>query len=229
MGHAFTWSVETEHPIATASLDHLHPFGTATDNHTSDTFCAKLCELLKFTTPPAVLDIGCAGGGMIGDMWRQGWDAVGIEGSDYSQKAGRAEWATLDGICLFTCDATKPFTIKRSSEDGCFPVRFHVITAWEVLEHIETDDLPQFLDNVKSHLLPGGYFICSIASFASPHDGVELHRTILPICDWKELLMDAGFDRDRESESHFEGQWVRTSTANFVLRLTNAIGEGGAE
>ena len=215
----FTWEVETAHPVAVDSLDHQHPFGTASDNHRCDEFCRRLCTLLKLQDVPSVLDIGCAGGGMISDMWAQGWAAIGIEGSDYSRIHRRAEWEYFDNECLFTADATKPFTIKRRSEDGCFPAKFNVITAWEVLEHIEETDLPQFLDNVKRHLSPSGYFICSIADFPSPHDGVELHRTIKPIDWWEERLQGSGLVRDTCAEEHFGGNWVRTSTANFVLRL----------
>lgn len=218
MARSFTWSVSTSHPVAVDSLDHLHPFGTATDNNYCDAFCQRLCDLLQFTCPPAVLDIGCAGGRMVADMWRQGWDAIGIEGSDYCRKHGNHEWPELDGVCLFTADATKPYQVKRISEDGCFPAKFNVITAWEVLEHITEDDLTTFLFDVKHHLLWSGYFICSIASFPSPHDGVDLHRTQKPPDWWQKRLEVAGFKRDLEAEKHFGGEWVRTGTANFVLR-----------
>lgn len=216
MGRSFSWAVETAYPVAVDSLDHLHPFGTASDNHRNPTFNARLQELLQ-KSHPSVIDIGCAGGGMIADMWADGWDAIGIEGSDFSQKAKRDEWARLDGICLFTADATKPFAIKRCSEGGAFRAQFDVVTAWEVLEHIEESDLPQFLANVLNHLSPSGYFICSIASFPSPHDGVELHRTQNEPAWWEARLFDAGFVRDCAAESRFMGQWVRTGTANFVL------------
>jgi 2-polyprenyl-3-methyl-5-hydroxy-6-metoxy-1,4-benzoquinol methylase len=214
----FIWEVETANPVAVDSFDHMHPFGTASDNHRSDEFCSRLCSLLRTSTAPSVLDIGCAGGGMVADMWAQGWDAIGIEGSDYSQKAKRAEWEHIDGVCLFTCDATKPFTVKRRSEDGSFQALFQVITAWEVLEHIEESDLLQFFWNVLAHLAPSGYFICSIASFPSPHDGIELHRTLRPPEWWEDRLFAAGLVRDHDAEAHFEGNWVRTGSANFVLK-----------
>jgi 2-polyprenyl-3-methyl-5-hydroxy-6-metoxy-1,4-benzoquinol methylase len=223
MARSFTWRVETAHPVAVDSLDHLHPFGTATDNNYSDAFNERLCRLLKSEAPPAVIDIGCAGGRMVADMWRQGWDAIGIEGSDYCRKNRNHEWSELDSVCLFTADATKPFQIGRDTEDGLFPARFDVVTAWEVLEHIEEADLPQFFENITRHLKPRGYFICSIASFPSPHDGVDLHRTIQEPYWWAVQLAKAGLTRDCIAEIHFQGFWVRTSTANFVLRKA---GEG---
>ena len=215
----FTWQVETAHPVAIDSLDHLHPFGTATDNHRSDAFCQRLRDLLKTENPPSILDIGCAGGAMVSDMWSQGWDAIGIEGSDYSLINRRAEWEYFAGECLFTADATKPFTIQRKSEDGIFTARFDVVTAWEVLEHIEETDLDCFLDNITFHIKTDGYFICSIASFPSPHDGVELHRTLREPAWWEAKLREHWLVRDISAEQHFEGNWVRTGTANFVLRL----------
>jgi 2-polyprenyl-3-methyl-5-hydroxy-6-metoxy-1,4-benzoquinol methylase len=220
---SFKWHIHTVFPVAVDSLDHLHPFGTASDNNYSDAFCHRLCTLLKTHDVPSVLDIGCAGGRMIGDMWRQGWDAIGIEGSDYCRQHKNHEWARLDGICLFTADATKPFVVSRDCDDGIFPTRFDIITAWEVLEHIEEDCLAHFLENVTRHLKPSGYFICSIASFPSPHDGVELHRTQQPPQWWEARLRTAGFIRDTCAEEHFCGEWVRTGTANFVLRKA---GEG---
>lgn len=217
MPRSFTWLVETDHPVAVDSFDHIHPFGTASDNSQNPVFNERLWSLLSCGSP-CVLDIGCAGGGMVKQMWADGWDAIGIEGSDYSKARGRAEWAELSEVCLFTADATKPFYIYRQSEDGIFPGRFHAITAWEVLEHIEEPALEQFFKNVNRLLKPEGMFICSIASYPSPHEGVDLHRTQKEPAWWEERLKEFGLIRDLDAEAHFGGNWVRDGTANFVLR-----------
>src|SRR4051794_1825047 len=125
-----TITIETQKPVAYDSPDHIQPVGTALDNSTSRRFNRKLFDYI----PPRevrLLDIGCSGGGQVKSILDDGGFAVGIEGSDYSRKKKRAEWATIPGH-LFTADVTVPFTL--SEEDGAggrSPLRFNVITAWE--------------------------------------------------------------------------------------------------
>ena len=54
------------------------------------------------------MDIGCSGGGFVYQFVTRGVFAVGVEGSDYSKKNKRSEWATIPDY-LFTGDVTKPF------------------------------------------------------------------------------------------------------------------------
>jgi len=51
----------------------------------------------------------------------------------------------MAGKNLFTCDITKPFEVVQGSQ----PVRFDLITAWEVLEHIGPDALDQVFRNIS--------------------------------------------------------------------------------
>ena len=100
-------TISTRSPVAKDSLDHLYPHGTANDNSVLPSFNTKLFNRWP---EPRVLDIGCAGGGMVKSIVDDGGFAVGIEGSNYSQKHKRAEWATIPDN-LFTADATRPFTL----------------------------------------------------------------------------------------------------------------------
>ena len=79
-----------------------------------------------------MMDLGCSGGQTVADFMKLGWQGVGLEGSDFSLKHPRANWAMLANTNLFTCDITKPYQIKLDSR----PAKFHLITAWEVMEHI---------------------------------------------------------------------------------------------
>ncbi len=81
-------TVETAHKVATYSLDHIHPLGTATDNTRHPWFVAA--SALLFNGPLSVLDIGCSGGGIVFDFLQHGHNAIGIEGSDYSFLQRRA-------------------------------------------------------------------------------------------------------------------------------------------
>jgi SAM-dependent methyltransferase len=127
------------------------------------------------------MDLGCAGGQMIADFIKLRWQGVGIEGSDFSLKHRRANWATLGNRNLFTSDITKPFQVTLDAR----PVTFHLITAWEVMEHIATSDLPTVFDNIVKHLEPGGYFLASTTETSDRHEGLELHQTQWDNSQWR--------------------------------------------
>jgi cyclopropane fatty-acyl-phospholipid synthase-like methyltransferase len=107
-----------------------------------------------------------------------------LEGSDFSLKHRRANWAQLANTNLFTCDITQPFQVELGGQ----PVKFHLITSWEVMEHIETADLPQVFNNISNHLEPGGYFIASTTETSDMHEGLELHQTRWPNVQWREFV-----------------------------------------
>ena len=135
--------VITEHKIAFESPDHIASCGTKRDNSTNRSFILLMNKLLCREFPNTqlkFLDLGCAGGQLVRDFKDLGYISIGLEGSDYSLKHKRANWPLLAGKSLFTCDIAKPFEIKLEDKK----IKFHLITAWEVLEHIHTEEL----DNV---------------------------------------------------------------------------------
>lgn len=179
--------LETKHAVAFASPDHLIPWGTSRDNSTNKKFVSVMLKRIEREFPGATcgaLDLGCSGGQLVADFRSLGWLAVGLEGSDFSLKHGRANWPALAGKNLFTCDVAKPFKITVDGQ----PARFHLITMWEVLEHIPTRDLPQLFDNIVGHLETGGYFIASTTSAPDVHDGVDLHQTKWTNDQWQQWL-----------------------------------------
>jgi 2-polyprenyl-3-methyl-5-hydroxy-6-metoxy-1,4-benzoquinol methylase len=182
-----TWTRETDHPVAFESPDHIAPKGTAENNSTHKKFVLHMDAKLhrEFPEPNLnVMDLGCSGGQMIADFMTLCWHGVGIEGSDYSLKHRRAHWATLANKNLFTGDITKPFQVKLNAQ----PAKFHLITAWEVMEHIATDDLPAVFDNVRHHLEVGGYFVASTTETSDIHEGIELHQTQWPNAQWRQFV-----------------------------------------
>jgi 2-polyprenyl-3-methyl-5-hydroxy-6-metoxy-1,4-benzoquinol methylase len=74
--------------------------------------------------------------------------------------------------------------VKRDGQ----PARFHLITAWEVMEHIATPDLKQVFENVVRHLEPGGYFIASTTETSDIHEGLELHQTRWNNAEWRDYV-----------------------------------------
>ena len=181
---------ETQFPVAFSSPDHIAPKGTAVNNSTNKKFIhhmdAKLRGEFGHAASLRMMDLGCAGGQTIADFMKLRWQGVGLEGSDFSLKHLRANWATLANTHLFTCDITKPYQIKLNSQ----PAKFHLITAWEVMEHIATPDLDQVFGNVFAHLEPGGYFIASTTETSDIHEGLELHQTRWNNSEWRAYVAE---------------------------------------
>jgi hypothetical protein len=142
------YSIQTEHSVAISSNDHKRPRGTKNDNTRSPRFVTA-CERHFPGEKLHFVDLGCSGGGLVLDFLLRGHQAVGLEGSDYSQKSQRAEWRLLDKSNLFTADITKPFQIHEP--DGS-EFKAHVVSAWEVMEHIPEQGLPQLFTNISNML-----------------------------------------------------------------------------
>lgn len=211
-----TWYCETAHPVAVDSPDHTHPLGTKRDNHRNLEFNRRLVALIG-REPVSVLDIGCAGGGMVQSFVEQGHLAVGIEGSDYSKNIGRAAWGKIPGN-LFTADATKPFIVHQGNGG---PFKFDAVTAWEFFEHIRERDLPGVLENIRHHLKVNGWLIGSIATTCVKQSGIIYHQTAKPEAFWLDLFRRNGFDTSglAEMRQRFDGAWVRTAgQVKIVLR-----------
>lgn len=206
--------VKTDHPVALTSYDYLYPLGDIygwRENKYSQKFNDKL--FAKFQGD--VLDLGCSSGSFVRSCLRDGRNAFGLEGNDYALKHKWADWATIPNN-LFLSDITYPFIVHTGDNT---PHQFGIITAWEVLEHIKKKDLPQLFSSIYKHLAPTGIFIASISNKESLNKkfSVDLHRIHEDARWWTEKLLEAGFVRDKESESYFGNDWVRNERNGFHL------------
>ena len=186
------YRLEADCPIAFDSADHQWPRGTILDSSVNRRFNLKLYDYFRRKPDLMMLDIGCAGGGFVKSLLEDGHEAVGIEGSDISQRLRSGEWDTIP-YHLFTADATAPFSFfDRTGR----PVLFDCITAWEVLEHIAEERLEGFLANVVANLAPDGIFAGSIALFpdGDPLRGVVYHVTVQGPEWWLEHFRAAGLE-----------------------------------
>jgi SAM-dependent methyltransferase len=189
------FDVLTEKPVAIDSADHKWPRGTLHDNSMNRNFNLKAYSCFKFKPDFKLLDLGCAGGGLVRSVLDDGYTAVGLEGSDISRKLRSGEWDTCIHH-LFTCDLTVPFEIR--DRDGK-PVLFDVITCWDVLEHIPTEKIPVLLQNVRKHLAPGGLFVGSVdmTPDGDPMTGAVYHLTVKPKDWWMTTFQDQQFVEEK--------------------------------
>lgn len=193
--------LETEYPVAYESNDHIVPHGTIRDDTRYPRFI-HACEMyFKDMDKLAFADLGCSSGGIVLDALLRGHEAVGLEGSDESFKQQRAHWRVIPNN-LFTCDVTKPFTLKK---DG-IRKEFDVISAWEMLEHIRESDLDILLKNIKDHLKLGGIFVGSIANWDDIDEktGVNWHVNLHPYEWWSEKFKTFGFEIITEKFSPYD-------------------------
>lgn len=188
---ALRLKVKSDYPVAHGSDDHRYPRGTVFDNSVNYGFNLKLYETLGFPERIAVMDLGCAGGGMVRSFLEDGHFAIGLEGSDTSQRLRSGEWDTIP-FHLFTCDITKPFLVT-DWHDRAF--LFDAITAWEVLEHIPEEAIDGLIGNIHRHLKTNGYFIGSVDLLpdGNPLTGAVYHRTLKPAQWWLAQFTTRGF------------------------------------
>jgi SAM-dependent methyltransferase len=119
-------------------------------------------ELRRLTSPGLALDIGAAGGGNTRVLRAHGWRAVAVE---YAPTA--AEVARERGVDVLRADA-RELPLRTGSMD--------LVTAFDVLEHIEEDHLAAA--EITRVLRPGGTALLAVpADMAlwSAHDEAVGH------------------------------------------------------
>ena len=200
--------LKAEREIAYTSPDHLNPWGTRRDNSVNRRFNDKLYKLFPQGASLKILDLGCSGGGFVKNCLDDGFLAVGLEGSDYSKRFRRAEWRTIPEY-LFTCDVTGEFELLIEVNGRVERLQFDVVTAWEMMEHIATPDLPRLVANVTKHLTRSGLWIMSVSSRPDIINGVNLHQTVQPKAWWVDKLAELGLVHHEEYVRYFNTQFVR--------------------
>jgi 2-polyprenyl-3-methyl-5-hydroxy-6-metoxy-1,4-benzoquinol methylase len=157
--------IKTDFPVALDSNDHIYPHGTKMDNHTNYLFNENIYRLFA-GKEFKLMDLGCAGGGMVYDFVKDGHMAIGLEGSDYCLIRKQHAWGIIPAH-LFTCDISRPFEVQDENDQK---VLFDVITAWDVIEHVVPERTDAVIQNIVDHLKPDGYLICSIPSGGNPQE-----------------------------------------------------------
>ncbi len=178
--------LETDHPIALASNDHLIPDSTSEGISRPTRFVRHCVDVMGEGIK--CLDLGVGAGGLVFEYIMNGIFALGIDGSDYCKENRIGYWPLLPGN-LYTCDITCPFQF-RHVDDGSV-VGFDVITMWEVLEHIEENSLDSLLNNIHAHLRAGGYFMGTISLLEYVgSNGAPYHVTLKSRPWWREKFRE---------------------------------------
>jgi 2-polyprenyl-3-methyl-5-hydroxy-6-metoxy-1,4-benzoquinol methylase len=170
--------VQTDSPVAYDSIDHVIPRGAANDNTVHRAFNAALYRHFSPSVTISLMDLGCAGGGLVRSIIEDGHVAVGLEGSDYCKVNALGEWKNCP-LHLFTCNICEKFQVLYPSGKKAL---FDVVTAWEVLEHIPEHKVHALIRNISIHLKPGGLFIASVDCTPdfNVFSGAVYHATLQP-------------------------------------------------
>jgi 2-polyprenyl-3-methyl-5-hydroxy-6-metoxy-1,4-benzoquinol methylase len=161
------------------------------DNSTNTLFIDEILEFCKTNyniDKIKFMDLGCSGGQLAVDFHERGHIGIGLEGSDYSVKHQRANWPKYHNEILFTCDVTKPYSLYENEEQ----IKFNVITAWEVIEHIRPEDLNNLFTYISNNLEDGGIFVGSISTNEEFYEGnteIILHQTVMDQFKWQNELL----------------------------------------
>lgn len=181
-------AIETNHPIALTSNDHLEPDSTTEGLVRPTQFVRHCIDVLGADI--ICLELGAGAAGLLFEYIQNGLAAIGIDGSDYCKKNRIGYWPLLPKN-LFTCDLTHPFRIYETTTSNT--VKFQLITAWEVFEHITEADLSQTICNIAAHLDPNGYFIGSISMIEYlDKNGRPYHVTLQPRDWWIQKFQENG-------------------------------------
>jgi len=93
------------------------------------------------------LDVGCGRGEWLGLIAEHGWDAIGVDSNP-----SMAAVALSSGVRVYVMDALEYL-------HGCDDASFGLITAFHVVEHVDTEVLTGLLMEIERVLMPGGVVI----------------------------------------------------------------------
>jgi SAM-dependent methyltransferase len=185
-------SIITNFPDASSSPDFMFPIGATQDNHSNPVYLDEL-KRISNNDKFSYLDLGCAGGQSVVDLYERGHTSCGVEGSNlylmlnHSIHGVGDNWKKYKDICLFKSDITKEFKLVVTDTQEI--QKFDIISAWDVLEHPKPEQIPTVIDNIDFHLKEGGLFICLIDHVPSPH-----HQCVQSEEWWLDIFYKNGFE-----------------------------------
>lgn len=155
-----------------------------------------------------LLDWGCAKGYLVRHLRRRGYDAWGLDISEYA--IAHAPEDVADHVRVF--DMTNPHVGTQWD-----PGYFDVATCFETMEHIphvmnpENGHYPTIdaISHMHQNLKPGGKLIMTICTENQPGwDTDPTHVTIESHGFWRKMFEDAGFKYEDSMVEHLTSFWL---------------------
>ena len=160
----------------------------------------KIIKGLKINYDARILDVGCGGGYVAGELSKLGFDQI---------------WAfdaSESGISV--CRQSSPeiathFAVHDVYDrhlPEAFPDTYDLVLSFEVIEHCISP--ATFMENIRSWLRPGGYLVLS-----TPYHGY-----------WKNFALSL-FDKwDKHHTVDWEGGHIKFFSKDTLFRLCGTIG-----
>lgn len=168
------------------------------------TTLARYPDLLR--VPGPVLDVGCGTGSLVEALLAAGVAATGID-----LDAASVAQAQARDLPVLQCDAVEHL---RSIE----PHSLSAITAIQVVEHLELDQLIELLEVARTRLRPGGFFI---AETPNPTSLIVLSNNYIldPTHEWPLHPSLLTFLCERAGFEHVRLQFEAPAEAYHLARL----------
>lgn len=166
----------------------------------------------------ATLDLGCFDGFFVHQLWRQGYDAQGID-FNRTAIAGGARQFGLDGRI------SNRLTADLIAEGRTFDV----ITMFEVIEHL--DDFDPVLRDCMALLKPGGYLVISAPNsrmtWRPPLDFPPHHLSRFSPLSLRKMAAGLGLQPVTSAEQSSLFDFIRNFTGVMFRRKESASMRGG--
>ncbi len=139
-------------------------------------------HIVRSLHPRRVLDAGCAKGFLVEALWERGVETYGIDISEYAIAEVRLDM--------------KPYC-RRAPLTDPIDGRFSLVTCFEVLEHIASEDAWKVIQNLAS-------VTDTILFSSTPTELTEpTHINVQPTIAWLRLFAESGFTPDLIFDASF--------------------------
>ncbi len=163
--------------------DHVHasnPLYDGAEGSPGLRLCWAYADRIRMTTG-RTLDVGCGGGFVVALLGGYGFerDAFGVDVSRVAVDRGAAR-AGADRVQLMTHP-----TIPHPD------AHFGLVTCFDVLEHLDEDDICSLVGELRRVLAPNGVLFGAVScrrAGANDKHGDNLHRTVRGPEWWSEIL-----------------------------------------
>jgi len=211
-GLAFTWprlpvpqGVYTDYPLdawdkkygAIERGERLH------DRHNN---YLQECELIAERVPrqSKILDVGCNAGWLLGYLKKRFDQVEGVEPSPFLAARTRARL----NVTVHQC-----FVHEVQQRDEYFDA----MTATDVIEHINPEDIDVFLEGVRKVLKPGGFFFVKTPNLPFVHLKARIIKT-LPLAVRKVMLKAQDVWDAKEHVIHWNEKTLATILTSHGLK-----------